>query len=438
MPVKSTRGVKRGAAGEGKKQPARKKVKALESSSDEDEEDEVRGQKGVAASKKRKRQEDTASEEVEADESDEDGGMSEKEIRLADVRDRFISMCEAEGGTMSDEKFKKLNSRDSLADLADVINQLLTEGRLHLYSNSEKSLHYRLLDNDVREMLKNLSDSDMSVYDAVSESERKGIWIKDLKRKTRLQDKEAKKSLKLLQSRGLIKSVRSIAGKNRRVYMLSKLEPSRDVVGGAWYSEGDDFDGRFVQECNKLVFKCLTEEGPQTADFIAAWVTNLADTLKLFNDDTSVGPSDLANLVYAMELDGTLKKTVQHPTLGPDQTLKEYIDDPDCQMQNLQPISTVVYEISSYNTVSTVNYRGVKYDDPSSSSSSSSSSPLLADLTTNSARKETNDMADNTLAFSCCVTCPVAKLCVDGGVINAKNCPYLKIENDTAAQLELF
>ena len=60
----------------------------------------------------------------------------------------------------------------------------------------------------------------------------------------------------MLESRKLIKSVKSVASSNRKVYMLSELEPSREITGGAWYTE-HEYDKEFIDvlrdQCLKFV-----------------------------------------------------------------------------------------------------------------------------------------------------------------------------------------
>lgn len=61
-----------------------------------------------------------------------------------------------------------------------------------------------------------------------------GIWTKDLKHKSNLQQPQVAKILKTLESRKLVKSVKSVTSGNKKLYMLFELEPSREVTGGAW------------------------------------------------------------------------------------------------------------------------------------------------------------------------------------------------------------
>eukprot|EP00951_Prasinocladus_malaysianus_P040032 scaffold455207_cov42-Prasinocladus_malaysianus.AAC.1 len=60
-----------------------------------------------------------------------------------------------------------------------------------------------------------------------------GMWTKDMKFQSNLQQPQITKILKTLESRKLIKAVKSVSGGNRKVYMLYELEPSRELTGGA-------------------------------------------------------------------------------------------------------------------------------------------------------------------------------------------------------------
>ena len=83
-----------------------------------------------------------------------------------------------------------------------------------------------------------------------------GIWTKDLKIRSNLQQPQINKCLKSLEGRKLIKAVKSVASSNRKVYMLFELEPSREITGGAWYT-GHEYDSEFIavlrQECHKYI-----------------------------------------------------------------------------------------------------------------------------------------------------------------------------------------
>ena len=61
-----------------------------------------------------------------------------------------------------------------------------------------------------------------------------GIWTKDLKTRTNLQQPQVTKILKNLDARGLVKSVKGVTHPTRKMYMLAELEPARELTGGSW------------------------------------------------------------------------------------------------------------------------------------------------------------------------------------------------------------
>jgi DNA-directed RNA polymerase III subunit RPC6 len=105
---------------------------------------------------------------------------------------------------------------------------------------------------------KGLTSEDMLVYQAIQQAANTGIWTADLKKRTNLQQLQVNKALKNLESRSLVKPVKTVSNKNRKVYMLFELDPSREVTGGAWYTE-QDYDAEFVdvvkQQCLHFILK---------------------------------------------------------------------------------------------------------------------------------------------------------------------------------------
>lgn len=74
---------------------------------------------------------------------------------------------------------------------------------------------------------KGLSAEEVLVYQAVEAAGDVGVWTKDLRARTNLQQPAVARMLKALESRGLVKAVRSVASGSRKVYMLTGVEPAR-------------------------------------------------------------------------------------------------------------------------------------------------------------------------------------------------------------------
>ncbi len=70
----------------------------------------------------------------------------------------------------------------------------------------------------------------------VERSGNNGVWVRNVKLRTKLQQTQLNKVLKRLEARKLIKPVRSVAFKNRRMYMAYHLqvrEAEAAIVAGA-------------------------------------------------------------------------------------------------------------------------------------------------------------------------------------------------------------
>ena len=71
--------------------------------------------------------------------------------------------------------------------------------------------------------------------------------------KSNLPNLQVSKVLRTLESKKLIKSVKSVAAPRKKVYMLFDLVPDETLTGGAWYSD-QEFETEFVDILN---LKCL-------------------------------------------------------------------------------------------------------------------------------------------------------------------------------------
>ena len=61
-----------------------------------------------------------------------------------------------------------------------------------------------------------------------------GLWTKDMKFKTNLQQPQITKILKVLEGRSLVKAIKPVNQPSKKFYMLFDLDPAREITGGAW------------------------------------------------------------------------------------------------------------------------------------------------------------------------------------------------------------
>ena len=94
------------------------------------------------------------------------------------------------------------------------------------------------------------------VYRCIKAADNKGIWTRDLKARTNLHQTVITKVLRSLESKKLIKAVKSVKNSTKKVYMLAHLEPNADLTGGPWFNE-NELDLEFIEEMCKICHRFI-------------------------------------------------------------------------------------------------------------------------------------------------------------------------------------
>ncbi|KAH9813958.1 RNA polymerase Rpc34 subunit-domain-containing protein [Melampsora americana] len=84
---------------------------------------------------------------------------------------------------------------------------------------------------------------------------------KTLKARTNIHQSNINKFSKSLESKNLIKSIKSVKFPTRKIYMLSKLQPSIKLSGGPWYTD-NDLDNEFITTLLRSIQQCLQDRYP--------------------------------------------------------------------------------------------------------------------------------------------------------------------------------
>ncbi|ERF72577.1 hypothetical protein EPUS_02859 [Endocarpon pusillum Z07020] len=85
---------------------------------------------------------------------------------------------------------------------------------------------------------KDLSSDESLVYSVIESLGRAGAWVKTIKGKLNLHQKNVDQSIKTLLQRGYIKSMSTVKFPQRKMYILAGLQPGEDATGGAWFTDG--------------------------------------------------------------------------------------------------------------------------------------------------------------------------------------------------------
>ncbi|XP_020574967.1 DNA-directed RNA polymerase III subunit RPC6 [Phalaenopsis equestris] len=120
-----------------------------------------------------------------------------------------------------------------------------------------------------------LPENEKKLHDLIWSKQSLGIWTADMKKQTGLANNAVTKALKSLQSKNLIKDVVNVHNKARKFFMAVEFEPSKEISGGTWYSDGT-LDLEFIrilrEQCRmhverlkiasvENVWKCVRDSG---------------------------------------------------------------------------------------------------------------------------------------------------------------------------------
>ncbi|XP_041351175.1 DNA-directed RNA polymerase III subunit RPC6-like [Gigantopelta aegis] len=184
--------------------------------------------------------------------------VKQEPLEEVDLETRIMGLCQQNPDGVSDETIQSEMPQCDVKQRVMAINRLLSTGRIDLLRSGNK-LVYRLKDPDAAKEVKGADHQEKVVYQIIKEATNKGIWIRDIRYKSNLLMTQLNKILKNLESKKLIKAVKSVAASKKKVYMLYNLEPDRTVTGGSWYSD-QDFESEFVEVLNQQTYKFLEQK----------------------------------------------------------------------------------------------------------------------------------------------------------------------------------
>ena len=291
----------------------------------------------------------------------------------------ILEQCKLHPEGIPDVDLAAKISHIPVTDRAVAINRLLSQRKLQIFKDGD-ALVYKEVKQDEAVKFKGLSSEDLLVYQIIQQSGNTGIWTKELKQKSNLPQTQIGKIFKSLEARKLIKAVKHVAQQNRKVYMLYELEPSREITGGAWYTE-HEYDAEFIHVLREQCVKFILARGKVTLEDVCDFVKQT----KLSH--VELGQEEVLQIVNTLVYDG---KVDAHEELeldkerDPDDPAGEHGGDDDDDLDYMENVIVV--------------YRPASLPIPESS------------------------------AFTAvpCGVCPVFQECAPGGLVSPETCQYMK------------
>jgi DNA-directed RNA polymerase III subunit RPC6 len=219
------------------------------------------------------------------------------------IQNRILTICRKYPDGVTDEElreeFKSLRN-DSI--LVDAINQLLNQRRLRLFQTGN-TLIYKEVSHEEAAKFSGLTPEDITVYQIIEKGDNKGVWTKDIKFRSKLQPKQIATILKKLKTKNLIKPVKTIHGKNKIVYMLANIEPSREITGGVWYS-GTEYNSPLIEKLQKECCTYVYNRKFVSADQILEYIRSSG-----ICSEVDLREEDIVSILNTLIYDGLIEQT---------------------------------------------------------------------------------------------------------------------------------
>lgn len=262
----------------------------------------------------------------------------------------ILEQCKLHPEGIPDNDLAAKISHIPVNDRAVAINALLSARKLQIFKDGDLIV-YKEVKQDEAVKFRGLSSEDLLVYQIIQQSGNTGIWTKELKQKSNLPQTQISKIFKSLEARKLIKAVKHVAQQNRKVYMLYELEPSREITGGAWYTE-HEYDAEFISVLREQCVKFILSRGKVTLEDVCEFVR------KTKLSHVELGQEEVLQIVNTLVYDGKVdahEEVQADPDANPDDPMGEGEDDDMDYMENVivvyTPASLPIPESSAFTAV---------------------------------------------------------------------------------------
>jgi len=167
---------------------------------------------------------------------------------MDDIDSTIVRVLEERGDTVGDEQLAMLTPNLSTSERVEAVNRLLSAGRVELLSGGATGKFSLRLRQSVQ--LPTCSTEEQLVFSLIEDSQKAGIWIRDIRDRSGLSQAQMRKALKALEQRKLVKAIKAVSS-TKKCYMLFDLQPDEALSGGTFYSD-QQLDGQFVQTLVQL------------------------------------------------------------------------------------------------------------------------------------------------------------------------------------------
>lgn len=237
---------------------------------------------------------------------------------VGSIKNEILTLVQAYDHGLTEIELSKTMEHTPSAARMNAINLLADEGKIQICKQGTV-LVYRVIDSkstynhSALQGHSNISLEEKAVFRVVESAGSKGIWNRDIRNQTKLPLNQLSKVLKNLETKKLIKAVKSVTASKKKLYMLYGLEPDKSVTGGAWYS-GIDFETEYVQLLHHQCYQ-FVKSATGKRDLVEARGQSLVSSseVKEYIDETKISNvqltlQDIEMVLDTIVFDGQIEK----------------------------------------------------------------------------------------------------------------------------------
>jgi len=179
------------------------------------------------------------------------------------MQEQLLDLCEHAGGAGVKQDDLQRGLREAangadvdLAAMADALNRMLKDGMLKIGKMADGTLVYKRQSTQEATLFHGLTSEERLVLQLIGTTGNNGMWTRDIRLRSNLQQVQVPKILKTLESRKLIKAVKSVASKNKKMYMLFDLEPPHEP----FYNDDQELDQEFISVLQSQIVQFIAQQ----------------------------------------------------------------------------------------------------------------------------------------------------------------------------------
>ncbi|KAG9529909.1 RNA polymerase Rpc34, partial [Aureobasidium melanogenum] len=335
-----------------------------------------------------------------------------------------LSSPEGRAKIFGQDELLKMGVVDSAQALLELVQGLM-DAQLIRLMQMEGKICYALRTKDDAAKIVTLNDDERMVYNQIENSGTNGTWTKTIKQRTNIHQTTVTKAMKTLESKKLVKPVKSIKNPAQKIYMLYHLSPNEDVTGGPWFSDGE-LDVELIAITADAVIHFIAQNSWKTV-YIKREATPDADGVskkRKRNDTTDIEGSHPKSrraggyetqISYPAGWRGYPTVSAIHHFITEAGFLKDSSALAESDLQNLLDVLVFDERIEKIGN----GYRTCK-------GVFGATEAMKNIMQGRQVADAVEEVEGNGLSQAPCGRCPVFNLCEDGGPVNAKNCEYFQ------------